>query len=178
MQTYKITPHGWTSAHFIATKETRNFSNGTKTTFYKVVAKMTNSGENLGADSYKGVEYNPNELSTIEPIITPETKVISLIVCRSHFDSTNDGISSKNSTIYLVHPEGPTNFKDVAPQLVFTEEKRGPEYYALIPIIQPENAVGPMFGGNLAYSSDCRVKRPYHIHDRFETWEAYSGLSR
>lgn len=61
---------------------------------------------------------------------------------------------------------------------IFLPEQRGNEYWALKPLMQPIGMVGAMCGGNLAYSSDSRCTRIYHIHDRFETQEVYDALSR
>lgn len=58
---------------------------------------------------------------------------------------------------------------------IFIPEQRGNEYWALKPLIQPAGMIGPMAGGNLAYSSDSRCKRVYHIHDRFETQAQYDA---
>lgn len=63
-------------------------------------------------------------------------------------------------------------------ETIFIPEKRGDEYWALQPLMQPEGLIGPMSGGNLAYSSDSRCKRIYHIHDRFETEKVYNHLSK
>ena len=77
--------------------------------------------------------------------------LISIDVYSSPYgDCTNGGISSKTKTLYIPCEDGPT---------------------------KPKGMVGPMAGGNLAYSSDSRVKRVYHIHDRFETQEMYDHLS-
>lgn len=61
---------------------------------------------------------------------------------------------------------------------IFLPEKRSEEYWALKPLMQPSDLIGPMPGGNLAYSSDDRCERVYHIHDRFETAETYDACSR
>ena len=58
---------------------------------------------------------------------------------------------------------------------IFIPEHRGGEYWALNPLVQPTGFVGPMCGGNLAYSSDSRCRRVYHIHDRFETQNQYDA---
>jgi hypothetical protein len=59
--------------------------------------------------------------------------------------------------------------------LIFIPEHRGGEYWALNPLMQPTDLIGPMCGGNLAYSSDSRCTRVYHIHDRFETQAQYDS---
>ena len=58
---------------------------------------------------------------------------------------------------------------------IFVPEHRGRDYWALVPIVEPVGLIGPMAGGNLAYSSDSRCERVYHIHDRFETQEHYNA---
>ena len=92
------------------------------------------------------------------------------------------GVTDKAKNIYVPCIEGPTTFADIKHRdemhLVFIEEKRGEEYHALYPMIQPTDTVGPMAGGNLAYTSDSRCKRVYHVHDRFETQATYDAMSR
>ena len=61
--------------------------------------------------------------------------------------------------------------------LIFIPEQRGADYWALKPLFQPVGLVGPMAGGNLAYSSDSRCKYVFHIHDRFETQQTYNAMS-
>lgn len=94
-------------------------------------------------------------------------------------DCTNGGVSSKVDDIYLVDPRGHEVGEMPPLSLVFTAEDRGGGYKALVPVQRPENAVGPMFGGNLASalygSGGAEV---YRIHDRFETREAYREMSR
>jgi hypothetical protein len=86
---------------------------------------------------------------------------------------------SGEKTIYIPCSEGPHNFYDIDnKELIFIPEQRSEEYWALKPLMQEEGLCGPMAGGNLAYSSDSRCKRVYHIHDRFETWEANEMLNR
>lgn len=80
--------------------------------------------------------------------------------------------------IYVPNPEGPTKYEDIEDKRhIFIPEQRGTDYWALKPLMQPEGVVGPMAGGNLAYSGDSRNRRVYHIHDRFETQEVYNALS-
>lgn len=90
------------------------------------------------------------------------------------------GVTDNNvTTIFMPCTEGPRTWESIKAfneeHLVFTEEQRGPEYWALNPIFEPEGMIGPMAGGNLAHSSDSRCKRVYHIHDRFETQEHYNA---
>lgn len=88
-----------------------------------------------------------------------------------------DNLTTEN--IYIPCQDGHVSYKDIKDKnLVFIPEQRGPEYWALKPNIQKEGLIGPMAGGNLAYSSDSRCKRIYHIHDRFETPEVNEILSR
>jgi hypothetical protein len=88
------------------------------------------------------------------------------------------GITDTAKDIYIPCEEGPHIFSELDKNLVFIPEKRGANYWAVYPLMQPENVVGPMAGGNLAHSSDSRCKYVYHIHDRFETQELYDALSR
>lgn len=79
------------------------------------------------------------------------------------------GITDTEKSIFIPSENGNYKFSDIENKnLVFIEEQRAPEYWALKPLIQPNGMNGPMNGGNLAYSSDSRCKRVYHIHDRFE----------
>lgn len=93
-------------------------------------------------------------------------------------DCTNGGVSSIADRIYMPCEDGPIHASKVEQEWILFPEKRGQEYWALKPAYIPPNMVGPMSGGNLAYCSDSRVKRVYHIHDRFETQETYNALSR
>lgn len=88
------------------------------------------------------------------------------------------GISDLVQTIYIQSLEGNIHFDDIENEdLIFLEEQRSEEYWALKPNTQPDGMVGPMSGGNLAYSSDSRCKRIYHIHDRFESQKTYNAMS-
>lgn len=111
----------------------------------------------------------------------PEDKFISILVYKFPLGNCG-GITDTEKDIYIPSDEGNYTFKEIEGRnethLIFIEEKRGPEYWALKPIVQPEGVLGPMSGGNIGYSSDARCKRMYHIHDRFETQEAYNTLSR
>lgn len=88
------------------------------------------------------------------------------------------GITDHEQYVYIPCKSGPNKFSEINPDLIFIEEQRGPEYYALKPLIQPVGVIGPMAGGNIAYCSDSRVKHVYHIHDRFETQKQYDTLSK
>ena len=88
------------------------------------------------------------------------------------------GITDTIKSIYIPCDDGPDKYSEIDASLIFTPEQRGDDYFALSPLLQPSNVVGPMSGGNLAYSSDSRCKHVYHIHDRFETQEQYDHLSK
>ena len=88
------------------------------------------------------------------------------------------GITDTVQSIYIPSERGNFQFSEIDKNLIFIPEKRGLTYFALIPLMQPTESVGPMSGGNIAYSSDSRCPHAYHIHDRFETQEAYNALSR
>lgn len=65
------------------------------------------------------------------------------------------------------------------PCLVFRARPNRDGSLALIPILEEENRLGPMFGGNLAsalYGHDSL--KVYRIHDRYETPEEYDALSQ
>ena len=92
------------------------------------------------------------------------------------------GITDSVKSIYIPAERGNYKFSELRERgelnVIFFEEQRGADYFALKPIIQPTEGTGAMSGGNLAYSSDSRCRRVYHIHDRFESWEAYNALSK
>jgi len=89
------------------------------------------------------------------------------------------GVTDNVKDIYIPHERGNYKFSEIEDEkeVIFFPEQRGTNYFALIPIMQPEGMVGPMNGGNLAYSSDSRCPVPYHVHDRFETTEQYAAFS-
>lgn len=73
--------------------------------------------------------------------------------------------------IYVPCAEGHVRYSDIdRKELIFIEEQRSENYFALKPNIYDASKNGPMSGGNLAYSSDSRCRQVYHIHDRFEEW--------
>jgi hypothetical protein len=73
-------------------------------------------------------------------------------------------------SIYIPCFEGHVSYEDIENKdLIFVEEQRSFNYYALKQVNQPQGTWGAMSGGNLAYSSDSRCKYIYHIHDRYET---------
>lgn len=84
-------------------------------------------------------------------------------------DCTNEGVSGRCSKdVYMPCESGPFRAFSVDQRLILIPEQRGPEYWALKDVFERPGMAGPMSGGNLAYSSDSRCKRVYHIHDRFE----------
>ncbi len=104
-----------------------------------------------------------------------KAKLKRLPVYRSALgDSSNDGISGKESHIYLIELDGLIP-SQIPLEAVFRAEQRGPKYFALIPFVSPVKMCGPMFGGNLAMDEDSG--RIYKIHDRFETPELNALLS-
>lgn len=94
-------------------------------------------------------------------------------------DCTNGGISSKVNDIFVVDERGHEPSPMPSKDLIFRAEDRGGGYHALIPLVQPSGAVGPMFGGNLASALyGAGGAEVYRIHDRFETREAYRTISK
>ena len=89
---------------------------------------------------------------------------------------SNGGVSDAFDTIYIVCEDGNYDVDTLDPNLVFVQEKRGPDYWALTPIIKKPNMIGPMFGGNLA-TGDSRAPYAYRIHDRWETTVLNDALS-
>jgi len=107
----------------------------------------------------------------------PTDRFLALNVYQFPLGNTG-GITDMLTTesIYIPCQDGPTEFKDIIfPDRIFIPEQRGENYFALIPVIQPEGLIGPMAGGNLATSSDSRCNHIYHIHDRFETQQHYNS---
>lgn len=102
-----------------------------------------------------------------------------LSLCVYQFPLGNCGGVTDNlgrESIYIPCETGPTRYKDIdRKDLIFLEEQRSADYWALVPNIQTEKAIGPMSGGNIAYSSDSRCRKVYHIHDRFETQAQYDS---
>jgi hypothetical protein len=126
----------------------------------------------------------------MKPNLTNDTRLLSLSVYRTRYESldngaesdcTNGGVSAKACSLYIPHPQGPFRVADVDARLIFIPEHRGGSYWALKPYVGQRDgrAIGPMDGGNLATSCDSRAEgRVYHIHDRYETAEEYAALSR
>ena len=92
-------------------------------------------------------------------------------------DCTNGGISGKVDELFLLAPDGAWDIGNEDPALIFRPEKRGPDYWAAIPMAYPSGMCGPMDGGNFAYNSDARCPSVLHVHDRFETWADYNTMS-
>lgn len=115
-----------------------------------------------------------------QPILTfaPKSRFISILVYKFPLGNCG-GITDTEKNIYIPSDNGNHTFEEIENKdLIFIPEHRGRDYWALQPLMQPEGLIGPMAGGNLAYSSDSRCERVYHIHDRFETQELYDTLSR
>lgn len=106
-------------------------------------------------------------------------KVMPIDVYRSPKigNCTNGGISGKVDTLYLIHKQGFLDADKVPREQVVIEEQRGPNYFAVKQIDEPDRGIGPMDGGNLAYSCDSRIAKVYHVHDRFESVAEYERLS-
>lgn len=85
------------------------------------------------------------------------------------------GITDTVRDIYIPSATGNHKFSELDKSLIFLPEQRGTNYFALKPLMQPTDLVGPMAGGNLAYSSDSRCPVVYHIHDRYETQQQYDA---
>ena len=123
-----------------------------------------------------------------------------LSVCRPAdfygYDCTIGGVSSRLDSIEVFSADA-TNAQIAAwclknrvrPSDVCRLNKRmlwGEKHYTIEPVMHPKGKVGPMFGGNFAYTSDGiwadmlgeRTGRPLPIHDRFETQDQYDALSR
>lgn len=109
------------------------------------------------------------------------TTEITATVLRSDIDSTNSGVSSTIRRVIIIGefdelPEDP-----LFP--VLRIKTRGDSKY-LEPVTEvPEGHIGWMNGGNFAYTGDSRFRSqfneyPIPIHDRSETYEEHSLLSR
>lgn len=127
----------------------------------------------ITSDNYRRVaEFNDND------------RFITVSVYRSGYmgiGRTHKGIN----TIYIPHERGFLTWASIKERELgefstFIPKNTGinRDHWALVPVLQPKGAVGPMSDGNLAYSSDSRIDRVYHIHDRFESQEMYDSLSR
>lgn len=115
---------------------------------------------------------------------------MTLSVYRDHLgDCTNGGLSSKATRICVINVDGP--FVPSADMPAFRlVEGAFKGQVVLVPVDQPEGLIGPMFGGNMAYTSDSRFSAKVRkltdsnfygavpIHDRFETQAEYDILCR
>lgn len=108
----------------------------------------------------------------------PTDKFLSLNVYQFPLGDCG-GITDSLQTIWIPCSSGYMKYEDIEDKsLIFIPEDRGGGYHCLNPLMKPDGLIGPMSGGNLAYSSDSRCKRVYHIHDRFETVQQYQALSQ
>ena len=91
-------------------------------------------------------------------------------------DCTNGGISAKCDTVVLLG-HGPVEATADAPAVKLVQKAGG--YLCAVPVDQPANAAGPMFGGHFIHTSDQRFPCDYPIplHDRFESWDLYRMMS-
>jgi len=102
--------------------------------------------------------------------------------CNTFGDCTANGISSKQDRLILVGDGIPEIFDGDETDTVKLIKRNicGREYLHVEPItIKPDNSVSAMYGGNFIYSCDNRFPSnyPIPIHDRYESFEAYKGLS-
>ncbi len=105
-------------------------------------------------------------------------KVMPLDVYRDgNGDCTNGGITSRVKTLYLIHSKGFLDADEVPREQVFVEQTLGGEVSLVSVDKYRANLCGPMFGGNLATSSDSRVRKIYRVHDRYESAELNALLS-
>lgn len=115
---------------------------------------------------------------------------MTLSVYRDHLgDCTNGGLSSKATRICVINVDGPFNPSADVPAFRLVEGAFKGQV-VLVPADQPEGLIGPMFGGNMAYTSDSRFSAKIReltdsnfygavpIHDRFETQADYDILCR
>ena len=125
-------------------------------------------------------------------------KIVYATVYRPAYgDCSNFGISSMNTTVRV--------FDDCTPSEAIADCRKkgwplesaliadhspscGREYLKLVPLQKKRDGlIGPMAGGNFAYSWDKDfpaysfmgdTRLPIPIHDRYETQEEYDALSR
>jgi hypothetical protein len=105
------------------------------------------------------------------PAFKPEDKFISVSVFKFPLGNCG-GVTDHLQTIFIPSERGNYKFEELELDKVFYPEQRAPEYWALHPYITLPG-YSYMSGGNLAYCSDSRCERVYHIHDRKE---AYSNV--
>jgi hypothetical protein len=108
-------------------------------------------------------------------------------------DFTNGGISGRVKTLTVVNVEGPFEPTPDRPAVILTTGPLG--HPIIVPVREPVETpdielIGPMFGGNLADTSDSRWGRAVRniagrysstavpIHDRFETHSLHEALTR
>lgn len=126
-----------------------------------------------------------------------EIKSISVYVYSNkehrNCDTTNGGITSKASRLILVWSDDNSiltqdeilEFIDtnaIEPASVLVLRKRvlfNEQRWYCEPFLKPIGVVGPMFGGNLVYTSDSRFphNEALKVHDRFETPQEYELYS-
>lgn len=106
-------------------------------------------------------------------------KGLTVNVYRTHYDCTNNGISSRHNCFILCDETIPEIFEETEnnPPLILIKRKLntvnskdGKHYIHAVPLKNGKPATGGMFGGNFVYSSDGRFPGvgPIPIHDRFE----------
>lgn len=104
-------------------------------------------------------------------------------------DCTNGGASATADAVCVINMDGPFNPSADRPAF-----KLIPGAFSgtavLVPVDRPEGMIGPMFGGNMAHSSDSRFSKAVEnltghrfygalpIHDRFDTQADYDALTR
>jgi hypothetical protein len=100
----------------------------------------------------------------------------------SYGNCSNGGVSSRCTRVILVGPNVPEVFEESesSPAVEIKTGFQGHQYVALVDEKRP-NAIGPMNGGCIVWSSDSRVteimKHPMNFHDRYETQEEYNSYS-
>lgn len=122
-------------------------------------------------------------------------------VFRSRSDCTNGGISADADTLTVVNIDGPFNPTLDRPAVMLIDGPGGAPNPILVPAVQGAagdwfaykvmGAVGPMYGGNLAETSDSRwgaavrnilgvdvAVSAVSIHDRFESAALNEAMSR
>jgi len=104
-------------------------------------------------------------------------------------DCTNGGASSTVDAVCVINMDGPFNPSADRPAFELIPGAF-PGTAVLVPADRPDGMIGPMFGGNMGYSSDSRFSRAVEkmtghrfygalpIHDRFETQADYDALTR
>lgn len=125
---------------------------------------------------------------------TENMKTILVFSLRNSLgDCTNNGLTAKNNTLILFS-------SDTTDEEIFDYCKNGKANmghclrvvkrnspyanYAEVVFRNPQSEGTYMAGGNYITTSDSRysdiagVSYPLPVHDRFETWTAYNGLSK